>query len=116
MSTRFVLLLLFLCFFIGPYLLLKSFKKKHPLVFEKYKIPFYSVVCLILAGIFGTEGITREVTWRSTLTLASAAFFATSFLFTLRQGPSEEYKFSMKQLMVFMTFFAIALGCRAIFG
>ena len=111
-----ILLLIFVFCFLIPFLALRKLKKTYPETFDRYKNTIYSTACLLLTVIFSVRGVKGEATLPATITLASAAFFATSFIFTLRQGPSSENKFGMLHLMVFMTFLALGLGCRTIFG
>ena len=86
MKPHFVLLVLFLCFFLIPFLILRKLKNRYPQTFEQYYNVIYSAACLLLSGIFGVQGVTVEDMTPSLVTLSGFAFFATSFVFTLHRN------------------------------
>lgn len=90
----------------------RKLRKRDPVAFERLRRKTYPPASFLLAVIFSWQGITAEREIPALIVLGSAAFFATSFVQCLKSSKLEENRFGMLQLMMFVTCYAILLGCR----
>ena len=104
---------LIVCVGLTAYSIGRYARKNHPEVFQRQHRIIYPYASLVLSVVFALLGIADEQDFNSGLTLAAAAFFGTSFVYSIRRDPTDENRFGMMQLMLFVTLFAIGLGVRA---
>ena len=113
MKLSFLILVVIVCTGLMGNLIGRYARKNHPEVFQRFRRITYPYICAILAIVFTLLGIAEERTFNSALILAASAFFGVSFVYSIRRGPTDENRFGMMQLMLFVTLFAIGLGVRA---
>lgn len=113
MVLGYLIPVLIVCVGLTAYLIGRYVRKNHPEVFQRQRRIIYPYACLVLAVVFALQGIADEQNFNSVLILAASAFFGVSFVYSIRRGPTDENRFGMMQLMLFVTLFAIGLGLRA---